>query len=643
MNNLALKLDSKEERRETSQMFEPIVEGVLHFLSSRNNDLMQTCLDIVGYLINWPLHCVRKNNRKMLKHILRVVEANDVNDLNLIQACFKMIRRILKANRYFLAPSQITDVLHSIRTNLYPADWVNEPLLTLNLMINIKMMKTEIYELFDDCFGLMISVKFEAIRKLCKNICLSFIQNYPLSEQLLDKVLTRLVNNLEYSEFEGRLTVLAVLERLIEKLPIDALQNHLELLILGLLSLIVNEEVESVKTSGQKVFKDLVGKIFDDEETSSNKAGKLWESSKTLLSQPGFQRAGLALVGELFSATGQVNHPQLVSTVETALTHLEMHGEEIAAFWEQLKSDLELKEAMKENQWREIFLGEADEEDILSKMKSTKDVILGYLDFLSVVFFHEACSESFRERIYEKILPISRHPDEDVQLSIAKFIAKIMEDYPSVGMASVKETLMCIFSFIKSRHLTAEEVELYLAKSLNLITRQNASLFSVIMTAVSSINFKYLRFNTRHLSIIKKCVGCVRASFKGRQQGFAGLAEKLDAEETRLICHFFIRMLENGFLQQNRGDSLESFEEDLEEVKGFTADTDEFMKITTDVRIAIQEQKNKYKAEKKELAVNDPVEFNKKKLLEAIRRKRRRKEKITERKFGMDPQKRIKI
>jgi hypothetical protein len=133
LNKVVIKQSTQEERRFSSEMIEPIVGQILTFMDSKTNELMHSSLEIISYIISWPIYCVRKNNRKMLRLILRVLETNDVNDLNIIQSCFKMVRRILKANRYFLAPSQITEVLHSIRENLYPADWVNEPLLCLNV------------------------------------------------------------------------------------------------------------------------------------------------------------------------------------------------------------------------------------------------------------------------------------------------------------------------------------------------------------------------------------------------------------------------------------------------------------------------------------------------------------------------------
>lgn len=133
MNKILVKFDTKEERRSSSEMVEPVVSHILEFMSSGNSELLQSSLEIISYIINWPIYCVRKHNRKMLKLILRVIEANDENDLTVLQSCFKMVRRILKSNRYFLAPSQMTEVIRSIRENLYPADWVNEPLLCLNV------------------------------------------------------------------------------------------------------------------------------------------------------------------------------------------------------------------------------------------------------------------------------------------------------------------------------------------------------------------------------------------------------------------------------------------------------------------------------------------------------------------------------
>ena len=146
LNRIVIKHSTQDERRLSSEMFEPIISQILTFMDSTNNELMHSSLEIISHVISWPIYSVRKNNRKMLRIILKVLESNDVNDLNIIQSCFKMIRRILKANRYFLAPSQITEILHCIRDNLYPADWVNEPMMCLNVELKLLDANIDTYD-----------------------------------------------------------------------------------------------------------------------------------------------------------------------------------------------------------------------------------------------------------------------------------------------------------------------------------------------------------------------------------------------------------------------------------------------------------------------------------------------------------------
>lgn len=70
--------------------------------------------------------------------------------------------------------------------------------------MSLKIIKPEMYDLFEDTFALMITVKNESIRKQCKEIVLNFIQLFPLSDQLLERIILKLVNNLDFAEHDGR-------------------------------------------------------------------------------------------------------------------------------------------------------------------------------------------------------------------------------------------------------------------------------------------------------------------------------------------------------------------------------------------------------------------------------------------------------
>ena len=127
-------------------------------------------------------------------------------------------------------------------------------------MVSLKMMKAEIFELFDEVTGLMITCKNDSIRKLSKEIVLTFIQNYPLSEALLEKIVLRLLNNMEFGEHEGRRAVLNVLERLIDKLPIEVFTKQAEVMVIAFTARLVNEDVLEIKEYATQIFKSLMEK-----------------------------------------------------------------------------------------------------------------------------------------------------------------------------------------------------------------------------------------------------------------------------------------------------------------------------------------------------------------------------------------------
>ena len=223
-------------------------------------------------------------------------------------------------------------------------------------MVSLKMMKPEIYDIFEDVMGLMISCKNDSFKKLTREVVLTFIQNYPLSEQLLDKILIRLINNMDYSEHEGRRVVINVLERLVDKLPLEAVKNQLEVMIYGFTARLVNEDVYEVKEYATSVFKLIIEKVRDSgDDEFSGLIPKLYDNCNTWLKNEvdSTRRAGLALLKILFWATGM--YSRIESTLVDIIQQLEQTCEEISNFWEGLSTNMSLKDTLKENPWKDIF------------------------------------------------------------------------------------------------------------------------------------------------------------------------------------------------------------------------------------------------------------------------------------------------
>lgn len=554
LNKVTIAQETKEDRRQSSDLVEPIVTQVLELMNSGNNDLMQSSLEIISYIISWPIYCVRKNNRKMLRLILKVVETNDVNDLNIIQSCFKMIRRILKANRYFLAPSQITEVLHSIREHLYSADWVNEPLHCLNLLVSIKLMKPEMYDLFDEVFSLMITVKHEPIKKLCMEIALNFIQNYPMSEALLDKVILKLVNNLDFADFEGRRVVLTVFQKLFDKVPLEAFKKHLDTVVLGFTARLVNEQVSQITPLLQNCFTLILSKIHEDPQ-ETGKIAKMFDNCLVWVDNPhdGNKRAGLQLLKMLFHVTGEFH--RIEPTVHAVIGATQTLCHEIVEFWDNVKVNEELRDTLKDNMWRDVFWEEGmiSPQDNLSKIKDNKRLVLDYLSFMNVVVCHHKCKPEVKQELFSLVMQLSRHPDEDVQFHVLEVMVEFFRSAQAkpVVKEQMKSVLLTLFANVKSKHL-GEEVIPHLTEMFKLLVEwfgvEIPKIKSMIITAISGINFKYLKFNKRYFAIVNKCMSVIRViNDILRRDGYTPARE-----EVEVLLNFFIRMADNGFIREDK-------------------------------------------------------------------------------------------
>lgn len=413
------------------------------------------------------------------------------------------------------------------------------------------MVKPEIYDMFEIVFGLMITVKNEAIKKLTKEIVLNFIQNFPLSEQLLEKIILRMINNLDFAEAEGRMTVLHVFERLFEKLPIEAFKDQLDLVIMAFTARLVNEEVHQVSEFCSTIFKHLIEKI-DAEDEFRPALTKMFDNCLVWLrdENEGTKRAGIQLLRVLFWATG--DYARVEETVEDMVGSLGDICNDIAIFWENFKTDEDLKEILKENQWKDIMLDEdaADTDNPMAVVKSTKLVVVDYLNFAEIVICHDKTRSPAKSELLGVLLKLSRHPDEEVQSAILNILRKFMDtpDAKSIVKEHLKSVLIFLFALLKSKHLK-EEIRHQLNDCfkglLQWYITEIPKLLSMMLTAISNIAFKYLRFSARYMYITSKCISVVRALTPV-------LTYPLAADDIRKLAEIYVRLLDHGSIRDDK-------------------------------------------------------------------------------------------
>jgi hypothetical protein len=426
-------------------------------------------------------------------------------------------------------------------------------------MVSLKMMKAEIFELFDEVTGLMITCKNDSIRKLSKEIVLTFIQNYPLSEALLEKIVLRLLNNMEFGEHEGRRAVLNVLERLIDKLPIEVFTKQAEVMVIAFTARLVNEDVLEIKEYATQIFKSLMEKIRDADGELAGLIPKMFEYCAVWLRNETevTRRSGLQLLKILFWVTGSFNRVE--STIDEIVAQLDQTCEDIAVFWANLKTNFDLKDTLKANAWKDVFWdeGEFDTQDNLSRVKATKTIVLDYLSFIQEILLHDKTKEALRSQLLKLVLKVSRHPDEEVQLVVLHLTARLVQSktFKSIIREHLKGYLVFLFASVRSKHLHEQIIpvlETQFRAILGSYADEIPMLRTMILTAVNNINFKFLRYGRKHFAVVNKCIAVSRVVLET-------LKPSLKEDDLKLMLTFFIRMTENGFVKEDK-EGLERLE-----------------------------------------------------------------------------------
>lgn len=405
----------------------------------------------------------------------------------------------------------------------------------------------------------MVTIRSDGIRKISKEIVLNFIQNFPLSEQLLERILLRLVNNLDFAEPDGRLTVLSVFERLFDQLPIEAYKNQLDLIIMAFTARLVNEEVARVAEKCSMVFSFLMKKVGEDGE-HKGLLTKMFDNCGVWLrdENEGTKRAGVQLLKTLFWATG--DYSKIEETVDDMVSSLNEICSDVETFWENFKTDEDLKEILKDNLWKDIMLDEdnADADNPMAAVKETKLIAVDYLNFVDTVIMHEKTKSQVKSTLLGVLLRLSRHPDEEVQTIILRIVEKFMkvQSNKSIVKEHLKSLLIFLFALLKSRHLREEispDIDSCFTGLYLWFRDDIPKLSSMILAAISKICFKYLRFNTKYMFVTNKCLSVVRVLTPH-------LKAPLPAEDLQYITGIYVRLIEHGSVRNDKTsvDELES-------------------------------------------------------------------------------------
>lgn len=563
----------KEAKNQASEKFEPLIDQFLKLLNSDYNELVMVSLNIISQVINFPIFAIRKNNKRILKALLRILKTVQASDQQLIQVCFKMIRKLIKTNRFNLGDSHITAVFGLIKEYLYPADWVTEPLNCLETLIKVKMVKSDIYELIDKTFEVMLVSMDPGIISSSKRCILQFIENFPLSDDLYEKYFMRLIRNIDFPEESGRKTILSIIELLVRKLPDEIQQKFIDLYFFSQVTRYVNEVSPKIKfkinmalevllvrmtTTSQENEESVM--ITNQEGNKINqfiKNGLVWIKNYDL----GTKTAGFYSLTIIWKQLKNLANQKLLN--EDVLEVLQADFDEITSdieeFYIQVKQNSELKEKMQESAWSSVLADFEDSNASISGLKKKEHIIQAELDFI-IEFIKNTNQNTLdlQKKAINLLIQLKKHPNDEILIQLLELLkslccSEFLDNKGKVLGQEVlallgKDILMFVFALIKKKFLTkdliGEQLSTCLLGFANSMKDKKNSLLGMVSEGQKQITIKASAKIERSLEIIAKILMIIEKIFDDVSED-----DQIGKEqEIWLIPVFslFARLRENG-------------------------------------------------------------------------------------------------
>jgi hypothetical protein len=167
-----------------------------------------------------------------------------------LQASFSMLTILITADENDDAESALPIdadhmpvLLSFLRESITGGDQCGNALGLLKAILGHRFISVELYDLMDAVLEQTVRNPKEAIRNQSSLVFLSFLINYPLATNKIETYLKRLVANTSYDFSHGRLSAIALVASLVERLPNALLEERNAIFFIPLALQLTNDEV----------------------------------------------------------------------------------------------------------------------------------------------------------------------------------------------------------------------------------------------------------------------------------------------------------------------------------------------------------------------------------------------------------------
>ncbi|GAX11440.1 U3 small nucleolar RNA-associated protein 20 [Fistulifera solaris] len=284
----------------SGEILDPFVGWLSYcYCRSRDSDIVLLSLKCLGLLLDVDLPSLQNCSRALASKTLELLTSAGPSssvDPDLLQSSFKMLTYLLTHKKKFSGrsssfvpdkePGKSEDLSHSpdlplnasqmevlisfLKASLADSEQHTPAMGLVKTILSRRYIAPEIYDLAETLLELTVRSNKVSLREQSASAVVSFLINYPLSDERVEQHLQQILLNLQYEYSDGRLSGCRLLSLVIEAFPSAVIERHVETIFLPLALQLGNEEnkecrqllTKCVSRLLQRVTPEIVQKLF---------------------------------------------------------------------------------------------------------------------------------------------------------------------------------------------------------------------------------------------------------------------------------------------------------------------------------------------------------------------------------------------
>ncbi|KAI0667027.1 armadillo-type protein [Trametes maxima] len=293
---------------------EPMVSVVGNTLYSAHMQVIVPGLKAAAAIVKCPLKSIEKSLPVFIRQIIDIIRQAGSTEPDTVQTAFKSLATILRDHSGAqVKEKDLVYLLELLAPDLEEPDRQAAVFTMLRAIVARRFVVPEIYDVMDKVAETMVTNQSSQVQELSRGALLQFLLDYPQGKGRLKKQMTFFVKNLSYVYESGRKSVMELLGAVISKFEVSLVQEYADLLFVGLVMVIANDDSAKCREMASELIKSLLARLETAQRNVILAHVHSWAVQRA---QPQLTRVSTQLYGLIVDFLKEDASPYITSILE---------------------------------------------------------------------------------------------------------------------------------------------------------------------------------------------------------------------------------------------------------------------------------------------------------------------------------------